>query len=43
VTDTALPSRIAEICQARDIQVIEAMPASHEVEDAEPEPHSSVG
>jgi hypothetical protein len=43
VTDLALPPRLAEICQARGIQVVEAMPGSSDAEEADSEPRSSVG
>ena len=37
VTDLALPARLAEICQTRDIQVVEAMPGSLETEESDTE------
>jgi DeoR family transcriptional regulator, glycerol-3-phosphate regulon repressor len=42
VTDVALPPRLAGICQARGIQVIEAMPGSLEAEEPEAERAPSI-
>jgi DeoR family transcriptional regulator, glycerol-3-phosphate regulon repressor len=37
ITDVALPARLAEICRARDIQVIEALPGSVETDESDTE------
>jgi len=43
VTDTALPDKLADICRARGIQVIEAMPKSAgDIDEAALEPPSTV-
>ncbi|MGA7714959.1 MAG: DeoR family transcriptional regulator, partial [Bradyrhizobium sp.] len=45
VTDVALPARLAEICQARDIQVVEANPGARDADEADtelPPAHTSV-
>jgi DeoR family transcriptional regulator, glycerol-3-phosphate regulon repressor len=43
VTDVALPAALANICQSRGIEVIEAMPgASADIDEAVAEPPATV-